>query len=370
MPAAGRDYPGTWQAFEAWFPDDDACVAFLEQLRWPDGFVCPACGHQGAWRTAGGLWMCQDCGRKTSVTAGTIFHRSRLPLRTWFAAMWFVCAQKNGVSALGLQRVLGFGSYQTAWAWLHKLRRAMVRPDRELLGGPGRVGRDGRTPTGAATRHTAPLRQQGRSRHRRRAAPSHRVRASRMSHIDSRQRKAEIFDFAKANIAPGTILYTDGDPLYNDLHRQLDITHEPLVVVSSTEEAHQLLPGIASRHCSSGGWPAPCTTATPPPTSTTTSTSSPSGSTVAPRAVAACCGTGSSSKPSPPTPTPTTSSPPPASTTRYGGNCTQVDSPYTSSTHEWSHPARLRRRSNVTGPDRHRDAAQRAVLAASTSAKV
>ena len=77
------------------------------------------------------------CGRQTSVTAGTIFHRSRLPLRTWFAAMWFVCAQKNGVSALGLQRVFGFGSYETAWAWMHKLRRAMVRPDRELLGGPG-----------------------------------------------------------------------------------------------------------------------------------------------------------------------------------------------------------------------------------------
>lgn len=246
MPAAGRDYPGTWQAFEAWFPDDDACAAFLEQLRWPDGFVCPACGHRDAWRTAGGLWMCQDCGRKTSVTAGTIFHRSRLPLRTWFAAMWFVCAQKNGVSALGLQRVLGFGSYQTAWAWLHKLRRAMVRPDRDLLGGPGVSVEMDCTFIGG--------RKKGRlaARYANKAEvviavellhPAGFGRA-RMSHIDSRQRKAEIFDFAKANIAPGTILYTDGDPLYNDLHRQLDITHEPLVVVSSTEEAHQLLPGV------------------------------------------------------------------------------------------------------------------------------
>src|SRR5438045_9569284 len=81
--------------------------------------------------------MCGYCGRKTSVTAGTVFHRSRLPLRSWFAAMWFVCAPKNGVSALGLQRVLGFGSYQTAWAWLHKLRRAMGVPGRAPLGGPG-----------------------------------------------------------------------------------------------------------------------------------------------------------------------------------------------------------------------------------------
>jgi hypothetical protein len=72
------------------------------------------------------------------VTAGTIFHRSRLPLTDWFAAVWFVTAQKNGVSALGLQRALGLGSYRTAWTWMHKLRRAMVRPDRDRLGGPGR----------------------------------------------------------------------------------------------------------------------------------------------------------------------------------------------------------------------------------------
>ena len=85
--------------------------------------------------TGRGLWMCRRCGRQTSVTAGTIFHRSHYPLRVWFAAMWFVCAQKNGVSALGVQRVLGFGSYRTAWTWMHKLRRAMVRPDRDRLGG-------------------------------------------------------------------------------------------------------------------------------------------------------------------------------------------------------------------------------------------
>ena len=79
--------------------------------------------------------MCTTCGRQTSVTAGTIFHRIRTPLSTWFAAIWFLTSQKNGMSALGLQRVLGFGSYETAWAWLQKLRRAMVRPDRDLLSG-------------------------------------------------------------------------------------------------------------------------------------------------------------------------------------------------------------------------------------------
>src|SRR3954451_22819749 len=95
-PVAGVDYPGTWPAFESWFPDDDACRSYLEQLRWPDGFRCPSCAATSAWRTKNGLWMCTSCQRKTSVTAGTIFHRSHTPLRTWFAACWFVCSQKNG----------------------------------------------------------------------------------------------------------------------------------------------------------------------------------------------------------------------------------------------------------------------------------
>ena len=134
-PVGGVDYPRTFQELQSWFPDDQACLLYLEQLRWPDGFVCPSCGSKGAWRTAKAKWMCTACGRQTSVTAGTIFHRIRTPLSTWFAAIWFLTSQKNGMSALGLQRVLGFGSYETAWAWLQKLRRAMVRPDRDLLSG-------------------------------------------------------------------------------------------------------------------------------------------------------------------------------------------------------------------------------------------
>jgi transposase-like protein len=135
MPVAGADYPATFQQLRSWFPDDDACVEYLARLRWPDGFRCPVCASADAWRTGSGLWLCQSCRRKTSVTAGTIFHRSRLPLTDWFAAAWFVTSQKNGVSALGLQRVLGLGSYQTAWTWLHKFRRAMVRPERDQLTG-------------------------------------------------------------------------------------------------------------------------------------------------------------------------------------------------------------------------------------------
>jgi hypothetical protein len=134
-PLAGVDYPVTFGQFQDWFATDEACFDYLAKLRWPAGFVCPVCAGRSFWRTSSKLWMCQNCSRRTSVTAGTIFEGTRSPLRTWFAAVWFAMAQKNGVSALGLQRVLGLKSYETAWAWMHKLRRAMVVPNRDVLSG-------------------------------------------------------------------------------------------------------------------------------------------------------------------------------------------------------------------------------------------
>jgi transposase-like protein len=128
-------YPQTLMEFEKQFATEEACRRYLEQLRWPDGFRCPRCGGTEAWQMSRGLWLCRQCRRQTSVTVGTIFERSRLPLPLWFRAMWQVTNQKNGASALTIQRLLGLGSYQTAWAWLHKLRRAMVRPGRDRLEG-------------------------------------------------------------------------------------------------------------------------------------------------------------------------------------------------------------------------------------------
>ena len=104
-------------------------------MRWPDGFRCSHCGGQTAWSLNRDLHECANCGFQTSVTAGTIFQDTKKPLGVWFRAIWYVMGQKNGVSALGLQRVLGLGSYRTAWTWLHKLRRAMVRPGRDRLSG-------------------------------------------------------------------------------------------------------------------------------------------------------------------------------------------------------------------------------------------
>ncbi len=135
MSPAVEDYPRTVAEFEARFATEAACRAYLVQVRWPDGFRCPACGGATAWSVRTVLWQCTGCGRQTSVTAGTVFQDTHLPLRTWFRAMWSVTSSKTGTSALGVQQVLGLGSYRTAWAWLHKLRRAMVRPGRDRLAG-------------------------------------------------------------------------------------------------------------------------------------------------------------------------------------------------------------------------------------------
>src|SRR5712692_9442027 len=128
------DFPRTVGEFEARFPTEEACRAYLCRLRWPDGFRC-RCGEANAWLSARGLWQCTACGAQTSVTAGTVFEDTRKALRLWLHAMWWVTRQKTGASALGLQRLLGLGSYETAWTWLQKLRRAMVRPGRGRLTG-------------------------------------------------------------------------------------------------------------------------------------------------------------------------------------------------------------------------------------------
>jgi len=130
-----EDYPKTLAELEQRFSTEEACREYLFQLRWPDGFRCPACGHSEAWKLKGGLFRCTACGHKTSVTAGTLFEGTRKPLVSWFRVIWWVTSQKNGASALGLQRIFGLGSYRTAWTWLHKLRRAMVRPGRDRLSG-------------------------------------------------------------------------------------------------------------------------------------------------------------------------------------------------------------------------------------------
>ena len=130
-----EDYPETLIELEKRFSTEEACREYLFKLRWPNGFQCPRCRRQKYWTGDRGLYECAECGFQTSITAGTIFQDTKRPLILWFRAIWHVTSQKYGANALGLQRILGFGSYRTAWMWLHKLRRSMVRPGRDRLSG-------------------------------------------------------------------------------------------------------------------------------------------------------------------------------------------------------------------------------------------
>ena len=121
--------------FERMFTTEEQCIEYLMELRFPEGYSCRKCQHSEYWLNKRGIMVCKNCRDEMSVTAGTIFHRSKLSLVVIFRALWWMVAQKNGVSAVGLQRVLGLGSYRTAWTWLHKFRRLMVFPNREKLSG-------------------------------------------------------------------------------------------------------------------------------------------------------------------------------------------------------------------------------------------
>ena len=112
-------------------------TAYLFERRWPERFVCPGCGGGRAWllKTKAFTYECADCGRQTSVTAGTIMHASKLPLTVWFWAAFLMTTHSNGISALQLQNQLALGSCRTAWMLCAKLRRAMVNPEREPLSG-------------------------------------------------------------------------------------------------------------------------------------------------------------------------------------------------------------------------------------------
>jgi len=128
-------FPATFESFIEWFSTEDDCIAYLAWIRWPEEPVCPKCQGRTLWHTGRGLYHCRACAHQTSVTAGTVFEDTRKPLRVWFHVMWMMMAQKTGISARNLCDVYGFGSYQTAWGWLQKLRSVMVCTGREQLHG-------------------------------------------------------------------------------------------------------------------------------------------------------------------------------------------------------------------------------------------
>ncbi|MDH3209974.1 MAG: IS1595 family transposase [Burkholderiaceae bacterium] len=241
MPRAGVHYPGTYAQLRAWFSDDAACLDYLDWLRWPDGFLCPHCGCRASWEMAGAMRRCVDCRRRVSRTAGTILQDTRTPPTVWFAAAWSLIAQKSGISALGLQRVLGLGSYQTAWAMLHRFRTAMVRPHRELLCGDVEVDevfiggvKAGKRGRGAAGKVLVAIAVEQRS-------PKGYGR-TRISVISDATGQA-LRGFLRDHVERGSVVLTDGFKSY-PVALGNDYSHRPFNVSASGQPAHVALPGV------------------------------------------------------------------------------------------------------------------------------
>lgn len=201
------EVPKNQMEFERMFATEEQCLAYLQELRFPNGYLCPKCGHTNYWVNKRGVLICKYCRDEFSIIAGTIFHKSKLPLTTIFRALWWMVAQKNGVSASGLQRVLGLGSYRTAWTWLHKFRRLMVLPGRDKLSGDVEVdetlvggkkaGKRGRGAEGKTLVVIAiELMKKGTGR-------------VRLSIIPDASKKS-LTKFIKENIEEGSTLITDG----------------------------------------------------------------------------------------------------------------------------------------------------------------
>lgn len=235
-----EDYPRTLMELERRFSTEQACREYLFALRWPDGFVCRRCEGGEAWPTARGKWVCRGCRAQVSVTAGTIFQDSKLPLTLWFRAMWQVTSQKHGMSALGLQRVLGLGSYKTAWAMLHKLRRAMVRPGRERLQGTVEVdetywGGEEEGVIGRKTHAKALIAVAAEA-----AGQNKAMGRIRLRHIPDTKR-ATLHGFIAEAVEPGSTVITDGLNAYRNLSGYV---HDRHVQRHQSAEAEHLLPRV------------------------------------------------------------------------------------------------------------------------------
>ncbi len=250
------DYPRSFQEFQARFRTEDDCASYLFETRWPEGFRCPGCGGYKGWRlkTRAHLWECARCGRQTSITAGTIMHKSKLPLTTWFWACFLMATHSNGISALQLMRQVGIRSYKTAWMLCAKIRCAMVNPVRDQLSGEVEVdetfvpfrpksqhnaspsyGRstDDRIPVIGAVEVEGYLATSGGKQVFRSAAKRVRLR------VMSGTTKSDIQPFVRANVAPGSHLTTDKWVGYDGLDG-----YTRKAVNQKIAEAHVLMPHI------------------------------------------------------------------------------------------------------------------------------
>lgn len=236
---AGRDYPADVAQMRAWFRTDAACLDYLDWLRWPTGFVCPRCQADTAGRDTADRYRCHGRRARISVTSGTIFDKTRIPLTVWFETIWLVTASKMGVSAAHLHRVLPISSYQTAWTMLAKLRQVMspagsslltgrVEVDETFIGGPraGTTGRGARGKTLVAG--AIEITDHGWGRARLAVIPDASAQTLR--------------DFAHQTIAAGATVITDGWRSYPPALDQY--SHQPINISATHRPAHEALPAV------------------------------------------------------------------------------------------------------------------------------
>lgn len=223
------------------FPNDRTCASYLSLLRWPDGFICPSCKKAVTpWNESRSRLTCPVCRHEASVTAGTIFDKTRTPLTTWFEGAWHVTTAKNGMSAKTLERTMGI-SYKVAWMMLHRFRVAMVNTERKQLSGNVEVdetfvydeGSDGKRGRGTAKSIVAIaveiMEPKGFGR-------------VRMRHVPDASGKS-LLPFVRDVIAPGSVVRTDGWKAYNRLH-DYGYTREIVLLSSSGDPAHVSMPGV------------------------------------------------------------------------------------------------------------------------------
>ena len=208
-------------------------------MKWPDGFTCSQCDHQAYWVSSKNIYICTRCEHQHSLTAGTIMDSSKKPIIYWFKAMWWFTSRKTGVNAINLQELLGFGSYNTAWYWLQKLRRCTIRKDREKLSGnvevdeffiggqkPGKRGRgsNGKTAVVAAVEKND--------------KKIGRIRLKVISDCSAES----LLSFIDENIEPGSDVFTDGWKGYQPLDQNKYHHHQ--VFQNKTDDKDSVLPGV------------------------------------------------------------------------------------------------------------------------------
>jgi transposase-like protein len=241
-----RDLPGDLPTFLARFGRDAQCRAHLARGRWPEGFRCAGCGHGTAYSHHVRLIEeCAACGKQHSLLAGTIFEQTKTGLARWFLVIWLVTSSKGGISAMELQRQMGFGSYQTAWSWLHKIRKAMVVPDRkplaerveadETLVGGAKPGKRGRSAAGKTVVAGAVEAGRGKGRARRLG----RLRLQSVADASA----ASLAGFLAANVAPPAAVITDGWHGYAGLDRA-GYDHAAINLTTGWGDAVLRLPAI------------------------------------------------------------------------------------------------------------------------------